>query len=413
MGTGTEKQVPGQYSKLAQEGRKNGMGFFKWLFGRKKKAETEENWDEIVYERDKVNFEDEDERKRYLTGCLEQISEAQKEINLLTGEYSLVTSYLTDLEEIEALPAEPMSEFKTIAGKMQTLEQERKRYQDKEMRMSETEYRQVQAQEREIEEGIKKLTEAEKYRKLVEQDLNRLDGERHAYVYRRTELKNIMVNLKGMATICLTALAICIVMLLVLQFAFEMNTVIGYYVSAIAAAIAITVLFVKYMDAEKELGKVEKASNKLIQLQNKVKIRYVNNKNLLDYLYLKYNVESASKLKRMWEMYQEEKEERRQYAEAEAKLEYYATQLSQKLSGYRVKDPGRIVTQPGVITDSRERIEARHSLIVRRQALRKQLDYNNRLAEAAKKEISEVAREHPKYTLEISEMVERYEREVI
>lgn len=389
------------------------MGFFKWLFGKKKKTEAQENWDEIVYERDQVNFQDAEERKRYLTECLEQIGEAQKEVNLLTGEYSLVTSYLTDLEEIEALPAEQMSELKTVAGKMQALEKERKSYQEKEVRMSETEYRQVQAQEQEIEEGIRKLTDAEKYRKLVKQDLNRLDGERHAYAYRKTELKNMMINLKGMAVICLTALAVCIIMLLILQFVFEMNTMIGYYVSAVAAAIAITILFVKYVDADKELGKVEKASNKLILLQNKVKIRYVNNKNLLDYLCLKYNVESAARLKKLWEMYQDEKEERRQYAEAEAKLEYYNAQLTQKLSCYRVKDPGHWAAQPGVIMDSRERIEARHGLIVRRQALRKQLDYNNRLAEAAKQEISEIAREYPAYTPEISEMVERYEREFI
>jgi len=37
---------------------------------------------------------------------MEQIAEATKEMDLLTGEYSLVTSYLTDMEEIEALPEE-------------------------------------------------------------------------------------------------------------------------------------------------------------------------------------------------------------------------------------------------------------------------------------------------------------------
>lgn len=389
------------------------MGFFKWLFGKNDRAEAKDGWDEVVYERDKVNFADTEERKRYLTGCLEQIREAQKEINLLTGEYSLVTSYLTDLEEIAALPGESMAELKTIAGKIKGLEDERKRYQTKENPMTESEYRQIQTQEAEIEEGIQKLTEAEKYRKLVKQDLNRLDGERHAYMYRKTEMKNMMANLKGMAIICLTALGICIAMLCVLQFVFEMNAMIGYYVSAGAAAIAITVIFAKYADAEKELVRVEKASNKLIQLQNTVKIRYVNNQNLLEYLYLKYNVESVSKLKKMWEMYQEEKEERRQYAEAEAKLEYYNTQLFKKLSDYRVKDPGRLVKQPGVLIDTKEQVEVRHGLIVRRQALRKQLDYNNHLAETAKQEISAVAREHPAYTLEITEMVEQYERESV
>ena len=387
------------------------MGFFKWLFGKKNKTIETENWEEIVYERDKVNLHDEAERKRYLSACMEQIREAQKEVNLLSGEYALVTSYLTDVEEIEALPPEHMAELKTIAVKMQTLDKERKRYQDKEVRMSDAEYYQVKSQEQEIEEGIQKLQEAEKYRKLVKQDLARLDGERNAYDYRREELKNIMVNLKGMATICLVALAVCIVMLMILQFGFEMNTMVGYYVSAIAAAIAITVIFVKYTDADKELVRVEKASNKLILLQNKVKIRYVNNKNLLDYLYLKYNVESVAKLKKRWDMYLEEKEDRRQYAETEAKLEYYGNQLLERLSRYRVKDPGRWAVRPDAIIDPRERVEIRHELITRRQALRKQLDYNNHIAEAAQQEIKDIAAEYPQYATEISVMVERYDKE--
>ncbi len=376
------------------------MGFFKWLFGRKKQEEVQEEWEEPVYERGRVNFNEAEERTRYLTGCLEQIGEAQKEMQLLNGEYAIVTSYLTDMEEIEALPPEHMAEIKGCAGKMQTLEADRRRYLDKERHLSEAEYRQMRSQESEIEEGIAKLQEAEKYRKLVRQDLARLDGERHAYGYRKQELKTGLVNLKGMAVICLTALLACIFMLLILQFGFHMNTAIGYYVSAAAAAIAITVLFVKYADTEKELA---------IHLQNKVKIRYVNNTNLLDYLYLKYGVDSAAKLKEQWDMYQEEKEERRQYAEAEAKLEYYRKQLIRQLIQFRVKDPERWVKQPGAIIDARERLEIRHDLIARRQALRKQLAYNQQLAESAQQEIKDVAAEYPHYAAEIAEMVEKYE----
>lgn len=385
------------------------MGFWKRLFGRKKQEEAQEEWEETVYERGKVNFNEAEERMRYLTGCLEQIGEAQKEMQLLNGEYAIVTSYLTDMEEIEALPPEHMAEIKGCAGKMQTLEADRRRYLDKERHLSEAEYRQMRSQENEIEEGIAKLQEAERYRKLVRQDLARLDGERHAYGYRKQELRTGLVNLKGMAVICLTALLACIFMLLILQFGFHMNTAVGYYVSAGAAAIAITVLFVKYADTEKELARVETAANKLIHLQNKVKIRYVNNTNLLEYLYLKYGVESAVKLKEQWDMYQEEKEERRQYAEAEAKLEYYRKQLIRLLIQFRVKDPERWVMQPGAIIDARERLEIRHDLVARRQALRKQLAYNQQLAEAAQQEIKDVAAEYPHYAAEIAEMVEKYE----
>ena len=390
------------------------MGFWQKIFKRKKKeGNVTEDWDKIVYARDNVNFGKEEERTRYITNCLEQMAEATREINLLTGEYGLVTAYLTDMEEIEALPEEEREETNRIAGKLLSLEKERRNYREKKGRMSDTEYYQIKKQEQEVEEGIQKIKQAESYGELVKKDLQRLDRERHAYEYRRTELETVMANLKGMAVIFLTALVICVLMLVILQFAFGMNTYLGYFLGVTAAAFAITVLCVKYIEADREKQRVLRTINRLIQLQNKVKIRYVNNANLVDYLYIKYNTESGAALERRWKAYQQEKEERKQYAEAEAKTEYYQKQLVSRLSRYRVKDPGRWVGQAGALLDPREMVEIRHDLILRRQALRKQLDYNNGVAETARKEIMEVARQYPVYAGEIMAMVDRYDRETV
>ena len=151
--------------------------------------------------------------------------------------------------------------------------------------------------------------------------------------------------------------------------------------------------------------------NRLIQLQNKVKIRYVNNRNLVDYYYLKYNTDSAAKLEKKWVKYQQEKEERRQYAEAESKMEYFQNQLVSKLSKFKINDPERWVGQPGALLDKREMVEIRHDLILRRQSLRKQMDYNNNIGENARQEVKAVAKQFPMYTAEILEMVDRYDRQ--
>lgn len=385
--------------------------FWEWLFKKKfKEEEPEENWEQIIYDRDKINFHNPEERTRYLENCMEQIKDAERELDLLTGEYNLVTAYLTDMEEIESLPPAQMGELKSIAGKMMVLNQERNKYLDKERHLTDSEYRRIHSVEREVEEGLTKLQEAEKYQKLVKQDLSRLDSERHAFAYRKAELNTMLVNLKGMAVICLTALCACILMLLILQLGFKMDTAIGYYLSVAAAAIAITVIFVKYKDTDRELDKVGKASNKLILLQNKVKIRYVNNTQLLDYLYMKYGVESAADLKDLWTLYQEEKEEKRQFAEADAKLDYHREQLRGLLVRYRVKDPERWTAEPAALLDSREMIEIRHSLIIRRQALRKQMEYNRNLAQTASEEVRDTAAQYPQYAAEISAMADRYEK---
>lgn len=387
------------------------MGFWKNLFKRKEHpAETEDDWEQIVYARDDVNFDAEDERSRYITNCLEQVAEASKEIDLLTGEYSLVTSYLMDIEEIEALPKEQRDEINRFANMLLALEQEREKYLGRKSRMSDAEYYRMRKQEKEIAEGIEKIKQEEKYSVLIKQDLKRLDRERHAYQYRREELETIQLNLRGMALIFVVALLICIGMLLILQFGFEMNAYVGYFLAILAAAIALTVLCVKYIDSNREVARVENAINRLIQLQNKVKIRYVNNVNLLDYLYMKYNTDSGAKLEQSWQNYQQEKEERKQFAEAEAKSDYYSRQLVDKLSNYRVNDPSRWVNQVRALLDKREMVEIRHELILRRQALRKQLDYNKNVAETARKEIMDIANLHPDYAKEILDMVERYEK---
>ncbi len=386
------------------------MGFWKKLFKRKERETVQEDdWEQIVYARDEVDFNDEEQRTRYVTNCLEQITEATKEMNLLTGEYSLVTAYLTDIEEIEALPEEEREEVNGIARRLLALETEREQYRGKKNRMSDAEYYRIRKQEHEIETGIEKIKQEEKYGALVKQDLQKLDRERHAYEYRREELATMLVNLRGMAVIFLIALVICFIMLAVLQFVFDMNTYVGYFLAVMAAAIAITVLCFKFIDANKENLRVERAINRLIQLQNKVKIRYVNNVNLLEYLYMKYDTDSGEKLEKCWLTYQQEKEERKQYAEAEAKTEYYNKQLVEKLSNYRVTEPSRWMHQTRALLDKREMVEIRHELILRRQALRKQLDYNKNVADTAQNEIMDVAGKYPAYTKEIMDMVDSYQ----
>lgn len=388
------------------------MGFLRKLFQKRKvETELEENWEEIVYPRDRVDFHSEEERSRYITDCLEQMAEASKEIEHFSGEYDKVTSYLTDMEEIEALPEQDRNEINTFARKLLTLEQEREHYLGRKNRMNDADYYQLHKQEEEVEEGLLKLKMAEEYGGKIKQDMRRLETERQAYEFRRAELDTAMQNFRGMAVIFLTAFGVCLVMLLVLQFGFEYDTKMGMLLAVAAAAIALTVLCIRFIDSDRERAGVTGSINRLIQLQNKVKIRYVNNRNLVDYFCLKYNTDSAAKLEKKWSQYQQEKEERKQYAEAEAKLEYYQNQLVARLSRHRIKDPERWVGQPGALLDRREMVEIRHDLILRRQSLRKQMDYNNNIGETARQEVKEVAKQYPMYMTEILGMVERYDRE--
>ncbi len=384
--------------------------FFKKLFtSRSRRKAQEGEWERLVNARESIDFEQEEERSRYVTDCLEQIAEVSQELDMLQGEYNRVTAYLMDLEELEALPEQEKETLEITARKLQNMEREYENFTQRKNRMDDAVYYQMKNRESELEEGIEKIRRTEQYGTLVKQDMQRLEGERLAYEYRKNELQGIMENQRGMAVIFLTALVICLVLLAVLQFGLRMQTQVGYFIAVVAAALALTVLAVKYMDADREMDRVLRDARRLIKLQNKVKIRYVNNKNLLDYYYIKYDVDSGKKLEKLYHQYLEEKEQRKQFAETEARREYYHKQLLNQLGHYQIQYPEQLSGNVSVILDHREQVEQRHELVLRRQSLRKQMDYNAAVSAEAKQEIKDIVVAYPRYAEEITEMVERYE----
>ncbi|NLL77293.1 MAG: hypothetical protein GX235_08605 [Clostridiales bacterium] len=378
-----------------------------------KEAEYEEsNWMEIEYDRKSLQVHDTRQRQEYIKGFLEQIADATMELENLSFEYGTVTSYLKDMEEIEALPEEEMQEIKASAEKIDKLENERGVYLQKKNRMSDEKFHQMERMEDEAEEACRKLAEAEEDQNRIKQDMSRLDGEKHAFLYRKDELKNIIADSKGMAIICGVAFIICFVVLLVLQYGMDMDTQLGFLLAAGIAALIITLLYMRHAEAVKELKKVESGINRLIQLQNRVKIRYVNNTNLLDYLYLKYQVSSAKEMSTLWDRYKIEREERKKYRQAELELDECQQDLLNILKCYQIKDPAIWLHQTAALLDSKEMVEIRHNLIIRRQSLRRRIDYNKEIIIAgAQNAIKDMADSYPEYAKEIMDMVSEYERE--
>lgn len=392
------------------------MGLFKKLFHWKRKTEEPvyeiEDWNEIVYDRDDLQINDKEQRQEYVKGCLEQIAEASKELEDLQFEYNMVTSYLKDMEEIEALPEEEKAELTACAHKIEELEQQQSGYKSRPNRMSDVKYHQLERMEEEIQEGYEKLSGAEEYQVLIKRDLKKLDGEKQAYLFRRNELRRVIEDTRSMTIVCTVAVIICILLLMALQFGFQMNTKLGYLSAAAIGAIAITAIFVKYNDSIKELDRVENGIGRIIRLQNTVKIRYVNNTHLLDYLYMKYNVSSADELGKSWQQYQEEKAERRSYQQAERELDLCQKELLHILRRYQVKDPMIWLHQTAALLDKKEMVEIRHNLIIRRQSLRKRMDYNKEvIAGKAQAEIKDLVETYPKYAKEILNIVGQYEKD--
>lgn len=387
------------------------MGFWR-KFIHPKTEEDEYEPDEMGYlqkNREELDMRDPLVREQFAQNCLERMREASNEIDRLSQEYDTVTSYLTDMEEVDALPKEERKLLSDYASQMKLLRSKHDEYVLKEGTITEAEFKRIQMLEDQVVEGIKSLSEQEDYRKKVKQDLSRIDRERSAYSFRQHELSSALENMRGIAFISMAATVILILVLLAINLLLHFDVVVGYYITIAVVAIALTVIYVKYSEYRVEKRKVDGTINELILLENKVKIRYVNNKNLLDYLYTKYDVESAGELKDMYSRYIKEYEDRRNFENNEYEYNEMSAKFIKLLRNSRVKDPDVWLHQLDAVLDSREMVEIRHGLIGRRQKLRKQLEYNENVAMEASDSIKKLIHDYPSGAAAIMQMVDAYE----
>lgn len=387
------------------------MGFFSRLFGKIKNAGREEetygDWENTEYE-ELEGFDDPDVRSVYILEALERMEEASIRTDRNKDEYDAVTSLLVDMEEIDSMDVEKRLKVTELAGDIERLEKARRDLVYESGLMEEERIEELERMGDKIPEGISRMREAEDYRKLVLRDLKRLDSERAATRYREKEDRIILENSRGIALICVVAMSVCIGILILLRFKFEMDVRWGYLIISAMGAITLTGLFVRHMDAARDLKRLRKLENRLIVLQNTVKIRYVNNTKLLSYMYMKYSVESSEELAQDWETYNSEIGARIKDRKLSAELTDAYRLLMQTLDAAGIRDTDVWTRQTGALLDPREMVEVRHSLIARRQKLREQLEYNKEVAENEGKRIKEMAAAFPEYADEIAEMVKRY-----
>ncbi len=391
------------------------MGLFDIFNNKKKEVDWAEqtklqNWNDIVYTRKSVDMDDPVQRREYVESCLLQMQEASRELETLEFEYNDVTSHLRDMEEIDALPPEQRMEIDACAEKILESQKQKEKFSKRKSKMTDAEFERMERLQKDAKSGAAKLADAESYQKKIRNDLKRLDSEHEAYLFREDEILSTIENSKRLIIAIGIALVVVLFFLLILQYGLGLNVIYGYMATILLAAIAVTALYFQNSNAAEDLKHVTASISRLIMLQNQVKIRYVNNTNLIDYLCLKFSVNSSKELLDLYERYEKEKKERERYEDAKKLLDSNEKDLIYMLRHFRVKDPDIWIHQVEALLDHNEEVEIRHSLNVRRQSLRKRMEYNRDVvAGNAKLEIEDMAKQYPDYTQEILDMVSRYE----
>ena len=368
------------------------------------------DWEKVVYSRDGVNIDDAASRRSYVQSCLTQMEEGTRQIETLQYEYRTVTGYLHDMELLNEIPKDERHQINEYARKIYENEEQRQLYLKRQGKMTDKEYEQIeklQGQEKEI---IGKMKDSEDYHRKIRKDLIRLDNERQAYDLRKQEADKALVTNRNLSIFTVIALILVLIVLVCLQVVMRLDVTLAYMLVILVAALSIVSLYMRHGSCMQERKSVRAAKARLIQLQNTVKVRYVNNLNLLDYMYLKYGVESSSQLQSMMERYHEERAQRIQFEEAERQLADDQRELLRALRNAQVRTPEIWLHQPEALINHNEEVEVRHNLIVQRQSLRKRMDYNREMViGGARKEIEDLARSYPRYANEILDQVARFQ----
>ena len=307
---------------------------------------------------------------------LEQTLELTKEIEDGKAEYRMVTSYLSDIELLAKLPEDERKRLEEIAVNVVQLNAARTEFLNSAKKLSDAQFEQMEKLEQEIPGAIKRFSANELYRDTLRKDLKYLDREKSEWELRKEYLKNHITRLRYLLYVTVGVSVTAAVILGILQIVLEADLFYGWMAWIFATAVIVCVIYLRMQGSADETVRAQRSLNRAISLENKVKIKYVNMENAVDYAKEKYHVRSAGEFKEQWEYYLEAVKGREKYQRTNEDLDYFKGRLVRMLSQYKLYDAQVWVTQAAALVDKKEMVEVKHGLVNRRQKLRARIEYN-------------------------------------
>lgn len=353
-----------------------------------------------IEENDELEFSDlylgQETYEKKLSENLDQVVDATYQMEDLRIEYELVTAYFSDIQRIEQLPENIMSEVKDIARKIQFLEKNRREFlESSEERLSDDRFKQLRGMEKEIRGVCDKLKDLESLDSDIRRDMQHLEGEKAALEYEEEEIGS---SKKILQTVCITIAILAAITFGILAFLgikLGIDIMLVLTIIALVVTICAVLIFLRYRKLEYDLKLCEAKQNKAITLLNKVKIKYINNTSTLDYMYEKYKVHSLNELMYNWEQYNIMLDEIKRYQQSTGDLKVYCEDLKELLKKLGIRDYSVWTKQTEAILNAKEMVEVKHELNVRRQKLRAALEYNEALKTSGMEEISKIIEINP------------------
>lgn len=345
-------------------------------------------------------------KKSLATEYCEQIMAAAKNLEETKREYKVVTDYLTDIQKLENLPESELKKIQDTAQNVLNLNEARDAYLNKSKSISDAQFAQMEQLEDEMPEIIRRLQGNESYQTTVKRDMQYLEGEREEWRYYQESLINEESLLRKSLYGLLSVYALAVLLTVILGAALKFDIMMPFVAATLVAGAAGGIMVLRLQNDSVEIKKSQANINRANVLLNKVKFKYVNVTNAVDYACEKYHVKNGYELSYIWDQYLEAVKEREKYQRTNDELDYFNDKLIRQLKKYQFYDARIWIHQAKALLDKKEMVEVKHELLMRRKKLRDGMEGQAETIRGARKEIESLVKGHPGGHEDVKELLD-------
>ena len=374
------------------------------LFGKKKKkkvSESDYQWLTVDEALELSEGKDRDSSapnpKAVAKDLKEQLQNAKKIEKDTSFEYDAISKHLSDMQRFEDLPEKKKTKIKDLSANLLSYEKQRLEYQHGNRLISDEKYRTMEMYSSEIPEKLKTMEEQEGYLMLVKNDMRQLEGEKGSINFEKDEAVKKKQFLIKFTKLCVVAiLAVCI-LFVVLSVYTGKNMLLPIMVTVALSCVYAAYFVVTMRECDKTVRRDERLMKRCVELLNKVKIKYVNTTNTLEYTYEKYKCNSHQELRFIWEGYLKEKEEEKKYIKNSGLLAACRENLVDILTECGFELPEAWTYQAEVFYDGKTFRELRSVMTERHRKLKAQLDFNAKQKASIESDINSFSTKYKGY----------------
>jgi len=354
------------------------------------------------------------QKLQYVENNCEQIIVYSKKIEESKRELDAVNKQIEDVLKIENMPPVAKENLKRTAKRILNLKKDKKSYKKYSSEIPENIYDFISNNEYRMPDILKDMKDNEDDCQTLKTNLNIIDGEKSGLKYERKAYAFRLRMLRKILFIIIPSIILITLTLLYAQYnSKSVDYKIYIYIAIIVGLIASTIILFADQYTRKKLMITELKMNKSIGLINKYKLRYVNSKATIDYLYKEYNVHNSYELSNLWRLFINAKKEREAYFKMSDELYKEIENYNSIINRLGLYDNTVWNYQIGAITDEKEMEEMKHKLFVRRDQLNKIIDNNESYVNKSKDKIRKIIEKDPGISKEVISIIDKKEKEAL